>query len=99
MSSAAAGRMVVARKPAAAIVLKCFTVLSPVITSKRGPLDQRPHLLSACRSTLCASGSRVILGVNLGDDVLNLFLGLGHHLARSMAHFVDAKNSRSEKWI
>jgi hypothetical protein len=28
----------------------------------------------------CANGS--VLGVNLGDDVLNLFLGLGHHLAR-----------------
>ena len=58
----------------------------------------RPKL-SACPRTIRARDFHVVLGPNLGGNVLNLFLGFGYHLARFVAHFVDTTNSRSEKWI
>ena len=36
----------------------------------------------------------VVLGVHLGDDVVDLLLGLGHHLASLLAELVGAADRR-----
>ena len=41
----------------------------------------------------------VVLGVYLGDDVVDLLLSLGHHLARLLTDLVDTANGRPEQRI
>jgi hypothetical protein len=57
---------------------------------------------SALRFTRRRLGRRrieVALGVDFGDDIVNLLLSLGHHFPRLLANLVGAANRRPEEWI
>ena len=73
------------------------------ISGSRRPRGRRVTVIASVRmTTRRRSLGRlidVVLGVYLGNDVVDLFLSLGHHLARLLTDLVDTANGRPEQRI
>src|SRR5271170_3080743 len=54
---------------------------------------------SAGRSARRLGGRRFALGVDFGDNVVDLLVSLGHHFASLLADLIGAANRRSEHRI